>query len=169
MVEPDTRPELVLRRHLETRDGPVEAHILHLQQTFQVEDLSPDNLVRISEALGNAQILVDPPLEEVSEDGRLMLSIAPGTASPLLETAAARARSDLGFAGASVAGSRRRRGESGSWPRLRTARRHWLTLQRGPSTYSRRRGPKRPLPRSVNWFPPLRPMPIAALSNPPTS
>ena len=82
MVEPDTRPELVLRRHLETRDGPVEAHILHLQQTFQVEDLSPDNLVRISEALGNAQILVDPPLEEVSEDGRLMLSIAPGTASP---------------------------------------------------------------------------------------
>jgi len=77
MIEPASRPEDVIRHYLEARKGPVEAHIGHLKQTFEVDDLSPKNLVLISEALAKARIKVDPPLEKVPQDGRLRLSIMP--------------------------------------------------------------------------------------------
>jgi chromosome segregation ATPase len=85
MAQVDSRPELIIRRYLESQDGPVEAHILHLKETFEIEDLSADNLARVADALDKASIGVEPPLERVPEDGRLVLSLRNGAATQTAE------------------------------------------------------------------------------------
>jgi chromosome segregation ATPase len=82
MNQASLRPEQVIRRFLETHEGPLEAHILHLKQTFEFDDLSPENLKRATDALEEVDIRVEPPLEEVAADGRLTLSIAERAAAP---------------------------------------------------------------------------------------
>jgi archaellum component FlaC len=76
MNQASPRPEQVIRQYLETHEGPVESHVLHLKQTFQFEDLSPQNLKRAADALREVEVRVEPPLDEVAADGRLTLSIA---------------------------------------------------------------------------------------------
>jgi chromosome segregation ATPase len=82
MAQVDARPEQIIRSYLELQEGPVEAHILHIKETFEIDDLSGDNLARVANALEQASIGVDPPLSSVPADGKLMLTLRNGSSAP---------------------------------------------------------------------------------------
>ncbi len=83
MAQVDARPEQIIRSYLESQEGPVEAHILHIKETFEIDDLSADNLARVATALEQASIGVDPPLSSVPADGMLMLTLRNGHSAVL--------------------------------------------------------------------------------------
>jgi chromosome segregation ATPase len=82
MAQVDARPEQIIRSYLESQEGPVEAHILHIKETFEIDDLSADNLARVASALDQASIGVEPPLSSVPADGKLMLTLRNGSPAP---------------------------------------------------------------------------------------
>jgi hypothetical protein len=75
-----SQPQEVIRRYVERNGGRVDAEVVHLKQSFGVEELTEDSVAMIAGALADAGVRSDPPLDEVGADGRLALEIRAGSA-----------------------------------------------------------------------------------------
>lgn len=64
----------LIRRYLDGQGGSTEASVHHLLSTFEVEDDDAAGQQRIVRELGEENIRVDPPLEGLGQDERVVLS-----------------------------------------------------------------------------------------------
>jgi hypothetical protein len=68
-----SQPQEVIRRYVERNGGRVEAEVVHLKQSFGVEELTEDSAAVIAAALADVGVRSDRPLDEVGADGRVVL------------------------------------------------------------------------------------------------
>src|SRR5712691_13528160 len=68
-------PEIIIRRYLDEHEGNTKASLQDVLASFELEDPTAVQLADIAFTLESVGVRSDPPLTEVSPDGRLTLYV----------------------------------------------------------------------------------------------